>query len=104
MLKKTIVEKLANYFAEKGKMMTAFEYKQQSDTPIHPIIIKRHIGRWVKLEHFIKIRYPEQYALATGVTKKVETAPTKKVVGKTQAPPTVIEPAVEETIKDEDAK
>lgn len=101
MLKKTIIQKLAKYFAEKGKIMTEFEYKQQLDVPVHPVIVKRNIGRWVRVEYFIKHSYPNEYARATGSAKTIEKPTVLKRTVKAQAPVSVIEPA-EQDKKDEE--
>jgi hypothetical protein len=45
--------------------MTKKEYLQQSDVPVHPVIVGRTVSNWARLERIIKNGFPEQYAKAT---------------------------------------
>ena len=48
--KKAILETLADYFAEKGMMMTPSEYKMQEDAPIRYMAAKRPFGSWARMQ------------------------------------------------------
>lgn len=54
MTKRTsIVQQLGNYFASKGKVLTADEYKAQEDVPVRFQVVKRAIGSWSRLLNMI---------------------------------------------------
>lgn len=67
--KTSIVEQIGSYFASKGKVMTAEEYKDATDTPIRFQLVKRGIGSWSRLLNMVGDI--SQYALV---------APTEEVV------------------------
>ena len=77
--KTSIIEALGSYFASKGGVMTAEEYKQQEDTPIRFQLIKRSIGSWNRVLNMIGDL--EQY-----VEEKVEEVIEKIVEPKKPAP------------------
>lgn len=49
----SIVQSVGNYFASKGKVMTAEEYKSQPDVPVRFQVVKRTIGSWSRLINMI---------------------------------------------------
>jgi hypothetical protein len=51
--KTSIVEQIGSYFAAKGKVMTADEYKNEKDTPIRFQLVKRGIGSWSRLLNMV---------------------------------------------------
>lgn len=51
--KTSIVEQIGSYFAAKGKVMTADEYKKEKDTPIRFQLVKRGIGSWSRLLNMV---------------------------------------------------
>jgi hypothetical protein len=48
-----IVEQVGAYFASKGKVLTADEYKAAEDVPIRFQLVKRVIGSWSRLINMI---------------------------------------------------
>jgi hypothetical protein len=48
-----IVSQLGSYFASKGGVMTAEEYKKAEDAPVRFVLIKRTIGSWGRLINMI---------------------------------------------------
>ena len=59
--KKAILEELADYFAEKGKILSVTEYKAADDTPIRYMVAKRPFGSWSRMQSMLKINFPEQW-------------------------------------------
>ena len=49
----SIVQLVGNYFASKGKVLTADEYKAQDDVPVRFQVVKRTIGSWSRLINMI---------------------------------------------------
>jgi len=49
----SIVSAVGNYFASKGRIMGAEEYKNAADAPVRFILIKRTIGSWGRLINMI---------------------------------------------------
>lgn len=49
----SIVQLVGNYFASKGKVLTADEYKAQDDVPVRFQVVKRTIGSWSRLVNMI---------------------------------------------------
>lgn len=49
----SIVEAVGAYFASKGKILTADEYKNAEDAPIRFQLIKRNIGSWSRLINMV---------------------------------------------------
>ena len=72
--KKAVLEQLANYFADKGQMMSPTEYNAESDAPIRYAVAKRPFGSWARMQGMIKANFPEQWDKAN----KVATAPAPK--------------------------
>ena len=77
--KKAILETLADYFAEKGLIMTPAEYKMQEDAPIRYMAAKRPFGSWARMQSMLKVNFPGQWAKATEevVVEKPKPAPKK---------------------------
>ena len=72
--KKAILKQLADYFAEKGKMMTPAEYKAMEDRPIRFMVAKRPFGSWARMQGMIKANFPQQWEKAN----KIVPAPVVK--------------------------
>lgn len=53
MTRKIIVDQLKEYFALKGKVMTAEEYKEAEDAPIRIQVLKRKIGSWARVLNMV---------------------------------------------------
>lgn len=49
----SIVEQVGAYFASKGKVLTAEEYKEAEDVPIRFQLVKRVIGSWSRLLNMV---------------------------------------------------
>lgn len=49
----SIVEQIGAYFASKGKVLTADEYKNADDVPIRFQLVKRNIGSWSRLLNMV---------------------------------------------------
>jgi len=45
----SIISQLGNYFASKGGVMSAEEYKMAEDTPVRFTLVKRTFGSWRRL-------------------------------------------------------
>lgn len=103
-----IVEQIGAYFASKGKVLTAEEYKNADDVPIRFQLIKRGVGSWSRLLNMIGDI--SQYDGSTSVpatpsspAPSTEEAPAEPVAEpiveeapvETQAPE--VKPAVEKT-------
>jgi hypothetical protein len=85
--KKAILNKLADFFAEKG-MMTPSEYKAADNAPMRYMLAKRPFGSWTRMQGMIKSNFPNQWAKAMGVEAAapvVEEAP--KVAATKKAAP-----------------
>lgn len=61
--KKIILEQLADYFMDKGKFLTAREYRQQTDAPVRHVLVPRLVGPWTRLKPLIARAFPEKYAI-----------------------------------------
>ena len=72
--KKAILEDLANFFAEQGKVLSPSEYKALSDiAPVRYQVARRPFGSWARIQQMIKFNFPDQWAKANS-----EPAPTVK--------------------------
>lgn len=85
--KKQVLKQLADYFAEKGKILTPVEYKAAEDAPIRFTIAKRPFGSWGRVGQMIKTNFPEQWEKANPSTEapvapKVAKAPKKAATAK----------------------
>jgi len=82
--KKAVLEQLANYFADKGQMMSPVEYKQAADAPMRFMVAKRPFGSWARMHSMVQVNYPEQWAKAN---KVVATPAPKAAAKKAKAKP-----------------
>ena len=73
--KKLVLKQLADYFAEKGQMMSPVEYKAADDAPIRFMIAKRPFGSWSRMQQMIEANFPAQWEKAN---KIATPAPTPK--------------------------
>ena len=95
----SIVEQLGAYFASKGKVLTAEEYKAEEDVPVRFQLVKRNIGSWSRVINMIGDL--SQYNGKTVVTPEptvvttVEEVPTVETVEAPAKPE--VKPAVEKT-------
>ena len=71
--KKAILKQLADYFADKGKMMTPAEYKAMEDKPIRFMVAKRPFGSWARMQGMVKVNFPKQWEKAMSVTPPAPT-------------------------------
>ena len=90
--KKAVLKQLADYFAEKGMMMTPSEYKEADDAPIRYMVAKRPFGSWARMQGMIKTNFPDQWAKANpeaapAPAPKAAVAPKKAAPKKAQAAP-----------------
>ena len=70
--KKAVLEQLANFFAEQGKVLTPSEYKAlNADAPMRFMTAKRPFGSWARMTQMLKVNFPDQWAKANS-----EAAPT----------------------------
>lgn len=53
MTKAKLVEQLREYFAAKGKILTAEEYKAAEDAPYRYQIVKRTAGSWARMKSLV---------------------------------------------------
>ena len=79
-----IVSQLGSYFASKGGVMTAEEYKKAEDAPIRFVLIKRTIGPWGRLINMIGDL--SNYSIEVAIIEEPEEDPKPEV-----------KPAVEKT-------
>jgi hypothetical protein len=63
--KKAILETLANFFAEQGKVLTPSEYKSMGqNVPMRFMVAKRPFGSWSRMTQMLKVNFPDQWAKA----------------------------------------
>ena len=64
--KKAVLEHLANFFAEQGKVLTPSEYKSMGndDVPMRFMVAKRPFGSWSRMTQMLKVNFPDQWAKA----------------------------------------
>ena len=94
--KKAVLEQLANYFADKGQMMSPTEYNAESDAPIRYAVAKRPFGSWSRMQGMIKVNLPEQWDKANKVVATPAlkaAAPKAKAKAKAAAPKAKAKPA-----------
>lgn len=85
--KKAILKQLADYFAEKGMMMTPSEYKEADDAPIRYMVAKRPFGSWHRMTSMVKSNFPEQWEAANPVSAPAPApTPAPKAAPKKVAP------------------
>ena len=85
--KKAILKQLADYFAEKGKVLSVNEYKAADDRPMRYMVAKRPFGSWSRMQSMIKVNFPEQWA-------KTQEAPAPAPTPATKATPKKAAPKV----------
>ena len=83
--KKAILQELADYFAEKGKILSVTEYKAADDTPIRYMVAKRPFGSWSRMQSMLKVNFPEQWAKTQEAPAPAPT-PAPKAAPKKAAP------------------
>ena len=86
MTRKVIVEQLKDYFATKGKVMSAEEYRDAEDAPIRIQVLKRKIGSWSRIMNMVGMKAPE-VIVALAIEAPAIEAPA------IEAPEAVVEPA-----------
>lgn len=95
-----IVEQIGSYFALKGKVLTAEEYKNADDVPIRFQLVKRGIGSWSRLLNMIGDikQYDGSKSVPTTPSSPAPSteAPVETVV-EAPAPAPEVKPAVEKT-------
>ena len=82
--RKAVLEQLANYFADKGQMMSPAEYKAAEDAPMRFMVAKRPFGSWARMQGMVKANFPEQWDKAN---KVVATPAPKAAAPKAKAKP-----------------
>jgi len=81
--KKAVLEQLANFFAEQGKVLTPSEYKDLgADVPMRFMAAKRPFGSWSRMTQMLKVNFPDQWAKANS-----EAAPTPAPKAEVKAAP-----------------
>ena len=74
--KKVVLKQLAEYFSEKGHMMSATEYKAATDTPMRFMIAKRPFGSWGRMQQMCKVNHAEMFEVKEA-PKAAKPAPKK---------------------------
>ena len=91
-----IVEQIGSYFASKGKVLTAEEYKNADDVPIRFQLVKRGIGSWSRLLNMVGDI--KQYDGSKSVpTTPSAPAPTTEAPVEAPVEAPAVKPAVEKT-------
>ena len=85
--KKQLLKQLADYFAEKGKFLSAAEYKAAEDAPMRFVIAKRPFGSWSRVASMIKTNYPEEWAKMNAPVVEEAPKPTPKKATKAATKP-----------------
>ena len=62
--KRAILKTMADYFAEKGSMLTPTEYKEADDAPVRYMVAKRPFGSWARMQSMVRSNFPDQWAKA----------------------------------------
>ena len=60
--KKIVLKQLADYFADKGSLLSVAEYKAAEDKPMRYMVAKRPFGSWHRMTSMVKSNFPEQWA------------------------------------------
>ena len=71
--KKLVLKQLADYFAEKGQMMSPVEYKAADDAPIRFMVAKRPFGSWSRMQQMIEANFPTQWEKANNIAAPAPT-------------------------------
>ena len=99
--KKAVLLQLAEYFADKGSMMSPAEYNAADDAPMRFIVAKRPFGSWARMQAMVKSNHldlwlktqapapavPASDPVNTGEAFKAKVAPKAKVASKAKAAP-----------------
>ena len=91
MTRKVIVEQLKDYFALKGKVMSADEYRDAEDAPIRIQVLKRKLGSWARVMNMVGAQVT--------VAVSIEPAPQPE-----PEPEPVVEPTAEPVAEEKPAK
>lgn len=89
--KSIILKQVAEYFIEKGKVLTRNEYAKDPKAPVRFQVLRRYVPVWSRIDKIIQSSFPELYAQ---IGKPVEE-PAKPVAPK----PAVKKPATSKTVK-----
>ena len=84
--KKAILQELADYFAEKGKVLTVEEYKAAEDRPIRYMVAKRPFGSWSRMQSMLRRNFPEQWEATQAPAPAPAPTPAPKAAPKKAAP------------------
>ena len=71
--KKLVLKQLADYFAEKGQMMSPVEYKAADDAPIRFMVAKRPFGSWSRMQQMMKVNFPAEWEKANNIAAPAPT-------------------------------
>jgi hypothetical protein len=94
----SIIDQMGAYFASKGKVLTADEYKNADDVPIRFQLVKRGIGSWSRLINMVGDISQYDGATTVPATSSAPAPTTEEPV----APTPVEEAPVEEAVKEEE--
>lgn len=70
MSKKRALTVLSDYLVEKGKFMTEREYREQDDTPMRALLVRRYAGAWSRIPLLIEKNFPDKYKAITSPKPK----------------------------------
>ena len=90
--KKIVLKQLADYFADKGSLLSVAEYKAAEDKPMRYMVAKRPFGSWSRMTQMVQTNFPDQWAKANSETApapapKTAVAPKKAVSKPAKAAP-----------------
>ena len=74
--KKIVLKQLADYFADKGSVLSVTEYKAAEDKPMRYMVAKRPFGSWHRMTSMVKSNFPEQWEAANAETPAPAPQPT----------------------------
>ena len=74
--KKIVLKQLADYFADKGSILSVAEYKAAEDKPMRYMVAKRPFGSWHRMTSMVKHNFPEQWEAANAETPAPAPQPT----------------------------
>lgn len=100
--KGVMIKQLAEYFAEKGKIMTRNEYARDEEAPIRFAILRRYIPVWSRLDSIIQSSHPEIYAKIMQEPAPEPPKPAPKVAPKPAPTKTAAKPSPKPVSKDEE--
>ena len=84
--KKAILQELADYFAEKGKVLSVTEYKAADDRPMRYMVAKRPFGSWSRMQSMLRRNFPEQWEATQAPAPAPAPTPAPKAAPKKAAP------------------